>query len=150
MSFCSVSPPAADPDGGEASGAERMKLLHDCKHIAVVGLSGKPDRPSHFVTVYLLEKGYVITGVAPSDPGIPGVPCVTSLQDVSKPLEIVNIFRNPAAVPAIVDEAIAAGAKAVWMQPGAVHRDAAKKAHAAGLLVITDCCIMVEHAKSHA
>ena len=132
----------------ESSAAERQELLRTCKRIAVVGLSGKPDRPSYFVTEYMLRKGYTITGVAPKDAGLPGVTCVASLAEVPGALEIVNIFRTPSAVPAIVDDAIARHAKAVWMQPGTVNPEAARKAHAAGLLVVTDHCIMVEHGRS--
>lgn len=149
MNSCSLHPPG-QPGGWEASGAERAELLRKYKRIAVVGLSANPDRPSHFVTSYLINNGYEIAAVNPSKAEILGLRCVASLGEVPGPLEIVNIFRTPSAVPGIVEDAIASGAKAVWMQPGAVHSGAARKAHDAGLIVVTDRCIMVEHANSFA
>ena len=121
------------------------EVLKTTKVIAVIGLSPKEDRPSHYVSVYMKNQGYKIIPVNPGQTQLLGEPCYKSLTDVPGPVDMVNIFREPSAVPEIVDEAIAKGAKVIWMQLGIVHNAAADKARAAGLTVIMNKCIMVEH-----
>lgn len=120
-------------------------LLTAARTIAVVGLSDRPERDSHRVAAYLQAHGYTIFPVNPNVTEVLGRRAYASLLDVPAPVDIVNIFRRPEAVPAIVDEAIAIGARAVWMQLGIAHSAAAERARAAGMTVVSDRCIMVEH-----
>jgi predicted CoA-binding protein len=129
-----------------AATGEIAKLLDEAKVIAVVGLSPKPERPSYGVARYLKDQGYRIIPVNPGHGEILGETCYRSLADVPGPVDIVDVFRQPDAAPQIVDEAIAKKARAVWMQLGIVHNEAAKKARAAGLLVVMNKCLKVEHA----
>ena len=124
---------------------EIADILRTSKVIAVVGLSPKPERPSHGVTVYMQAHGYKIIPVNPGQTEILGEICYPSLADVPGPIDIVNIFREPAAVPEIVDQAIAKKAKVIWMQEGIVHNEAAAKARAAGLKVVMNKCLYKEH-----
>ncbi|NTW83422.1 MAG: CoA-binding protein [Chlorobiaceae bacterium] len=124
-------------------------ILESFRHIAVVGISAKTDRPSNFVALYMMEHGYSIYPVNPGLKEVFGLACHASLlsmpEEVQKKIEIVNIFRKPADVPPIVDEAIEIGAKAIWMQLGIANETAAEKARRAGLLVVENRCIAVEH-----
>ncbi len=117
-------------------------LLHDAREIAVVGISNKPDRPSHEVASYLQRCGYRIVPVNPGLEEVLGERCYPSLSAYGKRVDIVDVFRASEAVPPIVDEAIAVGARCVWMQEGVAHAEAAARARAAGLLVVEDRCIM--------
>src|SRR4030088_589520 len=101
--------------------AEIAEILRNSKTIAVVGLSPKPDRPSHGVSAYMQAQGYRIIPVNPGHPEILGEKAYKSLLDVPETVDIVNIFREPSAVPEIVDQAIAKKAKVIWMQEGIVH-----------------------------
>ena len=121
------------------------QILDQYHRIAVVGMSPKPERASHYVSVYMADHGYDITPVNPGHSEILGRKCYKSLKDVPQPIEIVNIFRDPSAVPGIVEEAIECGAKAIWMQLGIEHAEAARQAREAGLAVVMNRCIMVEH-----
>jgi predicted CoA-binding protein len=127
--------------------ADRRQILQQYHRVAIVGLSANPHRPSHFVAVYLAQYGYDITPVNPKETEILGRKCYPSLKDVPPPLEIVDIFRDPAAIPGIVEDAIACGAKVIWMQLGLIHEAAARRARDAGLLVVMDRCIKIEHAR---
>ncbi len=118
-----------------------LALLREAKVIAVVGISNKPERASHEVAAYLQEQGYTIVPVNPGLKEVLGETCYPSLSDYGKPVDIVDVFRSPEAVPPIADEAIATGARALWMQEGVTHPEAAARAEAAGLLVIQDLCI---------
>ena len=118
-----------------------LDLLRKAKVIAVVGISDKPERPSHEVAAYLQGLGYRIVPVNPGLASVLGQPCFTSLSAYGNAVDIVDIFRASEAVPPIVDEAIATGAKAVWMQEGVSHPAAAAKAEAAGMTVVQDRCI---------
>jgi predicted CoA-binding protein len=129
------------------SDAERYQILQQYRRVAIVGLSSNPQRPSHFVAVYLAQHGYDITPVNPRESEILGRKCYPSLKEVPQPLEIVDIFRDRAAIPGIVDEAIACGAKVIWMQLGLIHEDAARRVRDAGLKVVMDRCIKMEHAR---
>ncbi len=123
------------------------KLLETAQTIAVVGLSDQPDRSSYGVAEYLQGIGYRIIPVNPNITEWKGIPAVASLKDVDMPVDIVDVFRRPEHVPPHVDEAIEIGARAVWMQQGIRHDEAARKAEAAGLLVVQDRCLALEHAK---
>jgi predicted CoA-binding protein len=126
---------------------DRVRILERYKRIAMVGLSSNPFRPSHFAAIYLLSHGYEVTPVNPREREVLGRRSYASLREVPEPLEIVDIFREPAAVPAIVEEAIAAGAKVIWMQLGVIHEEAADRARKAGLEVVMDRCVKIEHAR---
>lgn len=121
------------------------EILTQARRIAVVGLSDNPQRDSHQVALYLQEKGYKILPVNLLAKQILGEKSYASLREVPPPVDIVNIFRKPDAVPGIVDDAVEIGARCVWMQLGIVHQAAADKARAAGLKVVMDRCILVEH-----
>ncbi len=120
-------------------------VLKEYNTIAVVGLSDNPWRPSHSVSAYMREHGYKIIPVNPNHKTLLGVPCYPDLAAIPEPVAIVNIFRRPEAVPAIVDQAIAINARVIWMQLGVYHAEAAEKATRAGLTVIMDRCIKIEH-----
>jgi len=128
------------------SDEEARKVMDRYKTIAVVGLSSNPEKPSHFVPKYLKEHGYTIIPVNPTAKGeILGEKVYAGLKDVPQKVEVVDIFRPPKDVPPIVEEAIAIGAKVVWMQEGIVNNAAAERAKAAGLTVIMDKCMMKVH-----
>lgn len=116
-------------------------LLREAREIAVVGISDKPERPSHEVAAFLQGRGYRIVPINPSLKEVLGERCYPSLAAYGKPVDIVDVFRASDAVPPIVDEAIATGARCVWMQEGVSHEEAARKALGAGLLVVQDRCI---------
>ena len=108
--------------------AERIEILRKYRRLAVVGLSANPYRPSHFVAIYMKAAGYEIFPVNPREKEILGRTSYASLGEVPAPVEIVDIFRETAAVPAIVEEAIGVGAKVIWMQLGVIHEEAATRA----------------------
>jgi len=121
------------------------EILNSSRVVAVVGLSAKPDRPSFMVASYLKEQGYEIIPVNPWEKEVLGEPCYPDLSSIPKPVDVVDIFRRSEEVPAIVDEAIKIGAKAVWMQEGVINEEAAVRARKAGLLVVMDRCMLKEH-----
>ena len=125
--------------------ASIRRILRDSKTIAVVGLSPKPQRPSYQVARYLMEAGYTIIPVNPGQDTILDLPCYRSLKAIPMQVDMVDIFRRPEAVLPIVEDAIAIGAKYIWMQEGIVHKEAAAKAEAAGLIVIMDRCTKIDH-----
>ena len=122
-------------------------LLQSAHTIAVVGLSNKHWRASYGVSEYMQRAGYRIIPVNPELAEVLGERCYPDVEAVPEPIDIVNIFRRPEAVPEIVDAAIRVGAKAVWMQEGVVHEEAAARARAAGLTVVMDRCLLKEHRK---
>jgi uncharacterized protein len=126
---------------------DRRRILERHRRIAMVGLSSNPFRPSHFAAVYLLAEGYDVTPVNPREPEVLGRRSYPTLADVPDPIEVVDIFREPAAVPEIVDQAIAKNAKVIWMQLGVIHNEAAQRAREAGLAVVMDRCMKIEHAR---
>lgn len=121
------------------------ELLRASRTIAVVGLSGRRSRPSYGVSEYMQSAGYRIIPVNPQEQEVLGEKAYPDLASVPVPIDIVDIFRRPEYVPEIVEAAIRAGAKAVWMQEGIVHEDAARRAREAGLTVVMDRCILKEH-----
>ncbi len=120
-------------------------LLQQAKTIAVVGLSSSPLRPSYGVAAYLQSQGYRIIPVNPNIRGALGEKAYASLADVPEKIDIVNVFRRPDFVPAVVEQAIALKVPAIWMQEGVVHEEAAARARQAGIFVIMDHCILKEH-----
>ena len=129
------------------SAEDCLRILQRYRRIAMVGLSANPMRPSHFAAIYMLSKGYEIIPVNPREKQILGRACYASVRDAPGPVEIVDIFRERAAVPDVVEDAIAAGAKVVWMQLGIVHEEAGERARQAGLEVVMDRCVKLEHAR---
>jgi len=127
--------------------ADRVRILERYKRIAMVGLSSNPFRPSHFAAIYLLSEGYDVVPVNPRENQVLGQKSYPSLRDVPGPVEVVDIFREQSAVPSIVEEAIAVGAKVIWMQLGVIHEGAAESARQAGLEVVMDRCMKIEHAR---
>ena len=122
------------------------ELLANSRVIAVVGLSDRPDRPSHRVARYLQRHGYRIVPVNPKLTGpVLGEEPYSSLDAVPEGVDLVDIFRRPIDVPPVVDAAISVGVPAVWMQLGIVHEEAARKARAAGVQVVMDRCTAIEH-----
>ncbi len=124
---------------------ELQTLLRQARTVAVVGLSDRPDRDSHRIARYLLQAGYTIIPVNPGITTVLGLKAFPNLKSIGKPVDIVDVFRRPQFVPDVVDDAIASGAKALWLQYGVVHDQAAERASVAGLQVVMDRCIMVEH-----
>jgi len=133
-----------------ATSAEIGDLLDEARTIAVVGLSDRPDRDSYHVADYLKRHGYRIIPINPNVQAVLGETSFARLADVHESVDIVDIFRRPEAVPEIVEEAIALGAKAIWMQEGVVHNEAADRARAAGLRVVMNKCLLKEHARRQA
>jgi predicted CoA-binding protein len=121
------------------------RILKNSKIIAVVGLSPKPERDSHEVAEYLQRAGYRIIPVNPAADEILGEKAFPDLVSVPEKIDVVDIFRRPEHVPAVVDEAIRVGAKTVWMQLGVIHEEAAQKAADAGLDVVMDRCMLRDH-----
>jgi predicted CoA-binding protein len=128
---------------------ELRDLLLDTKVIAVVGLSANPDRPSNQVAWYLHHQGYRLFGVNPAcpEPEVFGVPMLPSLDQVSEPIDLVDVFRRPEYTPQVAREAVAAGAGAVWLQLGIRSDEARAVATEAGLRYVEDRCLKVEHAR---
>lgn len=124
---------------------EMVKIMAETKVIAVVGLSSRPSRAGYYVPAYLQQQGYRIIPVNPFLDEALGEKAYGSLTDIPHPVDLVLIFQRSEKVPPFVDEAIQIGAKAVWMQLGIAHPGAAAKARAAGLDVVEDACMMVEH-----
>jgi predicted CoA-binding protein len=124
---------------------EIKKILEKSVSIAVVGLSPKENRPSNLVGRYLIDAGYTIIPVNPGHTEILGKTCYPSLTEINAQVDIVNIFRRSEDVLPIVEEAITIGAKIIWMQLGVVNHQAAARAEEAGLTVIMDRCIKIDH-----
>lgn len=142
-------PPDGDacrlPAGGPPEDAVSKILA--LRVIAVVGLSPKPERPSYYVSEYLQEHGYKIVPVNPGHSEILGEKCFSSVADIPFPVDVVAVFRRPEeALPPIL-EAIAKKAKAVWLQDGVYHDEGERMARAAGLLVVSNDCLMRRHAR---
>ena len=137
---CEMPTTNATPD-------EIREILASARTIAVVGLSDKPDRDSHRVAAYLQRASYRILPVNPAVTEVLGEKSVGSLRDLAEPVDVVDIFRRAEAVPEIVEDAIAIGAKVIWMQDGIVHNAAADRARAAGLKVVMSRCMLRDHSR---
>jgi len=122
-------------------------ILRASKTIAVVGLSSNRRRPSYEVASYLQSAGYKVIPVNPNETEVLGQKSYARLEDVPEPVDIVDVFRRPEHVPPIADSAIAVRAKVLWLQQGITNGAAADKASAAGLTVVEDACLFVEHKK---
>ena len=132
------------PDSNPAD-EEIKEILKKNKVVAVVGLSPKPERDSHKVAKYLQDHGYRIVPVRPKAKEILGEQAYANLKDIPFPVDVVDIFRKVDAIPGIVDEAIDIGAKVVWMQLGLAENQSAQKAREAGLQVVMNKCLKIEH-----
>src|SRR5579875_1249416 len=121
------------------------EILYSARTIAVVGLSGKRYRPSYGVAEYLQRSGYRIIPVNPEETEVLGEKCYPDLDSVPVPVDVVDIFRRSEFVPEVVEAAIRKGAKAVWMQEGVIHEEAAERARQAGLMVVMDRYILKDH-----
>lgn len=121
------------------------QILETTQTIAVVGLSNKPDRTSHEIASYMQQAGYRIIPVNPRIHEVLGEKASPSLRDVPERVDLVLIFRRPDKVPAIVDDAIAIGAKVVWMQPGTENDEAAERAEASGVNAVVGACMRTVH-----
>lgn len=130
--------------------AERLRLLGEARSIAIVGASPKPSRSSYFVATYLLSSApYDVYFVNPVEKEILGKPVYASLAELPVTVDIVDVFRKHDDLPAVADEAIAHGAKTLWLQLGLWHEDVARTAEDAGMSVVMDRCLKIEHARFH-
>jgi len=126
---------------------EIRALLERARTIAVVGLSPRPVRDSHAIARFLIEKGYRVFGVRPGCDEILGRPCYPMLGDVPEKIDLVDVFRRSQFVPGHVEEAIASGAAALWLQLGVIHEGAALRAKGQGLTVVMNRCVAVEYGR---
>lgn len=133
------------PQGGPPDDAVGKILA--LRVIAVVGMSPKPERPSHFVSEYLKEQGYTIVPVNPGHKQILGERCWPSVADIPFPVDVVCVFRRPEEALTPILEAIAKKAKAVWLQDGVFHDEGERMAREAGLLVVSNDCMMRAHSR---
>ena len=124
---------------------ETINQILQMKTIAVVGMSPKPERPSHYVALYLRDHGYKIFPVNPGQREIAGETCYPSLKDIPKPVDVVDVFRRPEHVLSIAEATVEIGAKALWLQDGVINEEATKLAEEAGLLVVMNDCMLRRH-----
>lgn len=129
------------------SALERLQILQSARSVALVGVSPNPLRSSNFVASYLVRTPFRTFMVNPGADEVLGQPCYPSLAELPEVPDIVDVFRREDALPGVVDEAIAVGAKVVWFQLGLRHEAAAQTARDAGLLVVQDRCLKIEHAR---
>jgi hypothetical protein len=132
------------------SGAwERLRILNENRTVAMVGLSADPMRPSHFAAIYMQSEGYDIIPVNPRYAGerILGQLVYAALEEIPRPVQIVDVFRRAEEVPTIAHSAIAIEANVLWMQLGVINEAAARIAREAGLEVVMDRCVKIEHAR---
>jgi uncharacterized protein len=123
------------------------RILRNSRRIAVVGLSANWYRPSYFAAKYLLDHGYEVIPVNPAYEQVLGQRCYNRLEDIPGSVDVVDLFRKSEDVPPLVDEAIAIGARVVWMQLGVINEAAAQRARRAGLEVVMDRCMKIEYAR---
>jgi len=122
-----------------------IQKIFDLKTIAVVGMSPKPERPSHYVSIYMQENGYTIIPVNPGQNEIAGLTSYPSLLDIPNQVDVVDVFRRPEHVVPIAEAAIKIGAKALWLQDHVINEEAAQLAKDAGLLVVMNDCMLRRH-----
>jgi predicted CoA-binding protein len=130
-----------------SSAHDIQRILQRCRTLAVVGLSAEAHRPSYFAAKYMLEHGYRIVPVNPKYPSILGQRCFPSLEAIDHPVDMVDVFRRPQDTPAIAEQAVAIGAKVLWLQLGVINEQARAIAAAGGLEVVQDRCVKIEHAR---
>tara|TARA_B100001142_G_scaffold227241_1_gene225363 strand:+ start:581 stop:982 length:402 start_codon:yes stop_codon:yes gene_type:complete len=130
-----------------SNSVDPVELMQSAESIAIVGVSARSDRPSYEVAEYLIQAGYEVYLVNPRETKILGKKVYDRVQDLPKPVDIVDIFRKPADVLPVVEDAIEASSGAIWMQLEIVNQEAADKARAAGLEVVMDRCTKIEHRK---
>ncbi|MGA1518586.1 MAG: CoA-binding protein [Burkholderiaceae bacterium] len=130
-----------------SSAHDIQRILQRCRTLAVVGLSAEAHRPSYFAAKYMLEHGYRIVPVNPKYPSILGQRCFSSLEAIDHPVDMVDVFRRPQDTPAIAEQAVAIGAKVLWLQLGVINEQARAIAAAGGLEVVQDRCVKIEHAR---
>jgi hypothetical protein len=128
-------------------GEKTRRILLKNRTLAVVGLSAQWHRPSYFAAKYMQEHGYRVIPVNPSYDTILGEKCYKSVRDIPVPVDIVDCFRKSAEIPAIAEDAIAIGAKVLWMQLGVRNAEARARAEGAGLEVVEDRCVKIEHGR---
>ncbi|WP_313814645.1 CoA-binding protein [Glutamicibacter sp.] len=130
--------------------AERLNILRETKSIAIVGASNKPSRASYFVATYLLSSSnYRVYFINPVVDEILGQPVYKSLADLPEVPDLVEVFRKHDDLPTVLDEAVAVGAKTLWLQLGSWHEEVARRGEQAGLNVVMDRCVKIEHARFH-
>ena len=137
------------PQGTEPTAGDRLKIIQNADSVALVGVSANPIRSSNFVASYLIRTNLRTYPVNPAYEEVLGLESYASLGDLPEVPDIVDVFRRPDAIPAVVDEAIEVGAKVVWLQLGLRHAEAARRARQAGLIVVQDRCLKIEHARWH-
>ena len=124
---------------------DNIKEIYSMQTIAVVGMSPRPERPSHYVSMYMKEQGYKIIPVNPGHNEIAGIKCYPSLQDIEEPVDVVDVFRRSEYVVPIAKSAISIKAKALWLQDGVINNEAAELANNSGLIVVMDDCMLRRH-----
>ena len=122
-----------------------IKEIFSMQTIAVVGMSPKPERPSHYVSMYMKEQGYNIIPVNPGHDEIAGIKCYPSLKEISEPVDVVDVFRRSEYILPIAESAINIKAKALWIQDGVINHEAAELANNSGLIVVMDDCMLRRH-----
>jgi predicted CoA-binding protein len=140
-----VTPSRGEAAQGNPGDAEVRALLAGVMRIAVVGLSPKPDRDSHRVALYLQQRGYEIVPVYPREETILGAKVYRRVADIPGGVQLVDVFRRADDIPAVVDDVLVAQAPVLWLQFDCVDDEAVRRARAAGVVVVADRCLMVEH-----
>ena len=124
---------------------EDIKEIFSMQTIAVVGMSPKPERPSHYVSMYMKQHGYNIIPVNPGHDEIAGIKCYPSLKEISHPVDVVDVFRRSEYIVPIAESAINIKAKALWLQDGVINHEAAELANNSGLIVVMNDCMLRRH-----
>lgn len=124
---------------------EDIKEIFSMQTIAVVGMSPKPERPSHYVSMYMKQHGYNIIPVNPGHDEIAGIKCYPSLKEISQPVDVVDVFRRSEYIVPIAESAINIKAKALWLQDGVINHEAAELANNSGLIVVMNDCMLRRH-----
>jgi len=122
-----------------------IKEIFSMQTIAVVGMSPKPERPSHYVSMYMKQQGYNIIPVNPGHDEIAGIKCYPSLKEISQPVDVVDVFRRSEYIVPIAESAINIKAKALWLQDGVINHEAAELANNSGLIVVMNDCMLRRH-----
>lgn len=142
-------PPASELEFRNPSDEQLRELLVSARVIAMVGASADPDRASNGIFRRLQQVGYRVLPVNPNQQEVFGERAYARLEDIEEPVDIVNVFRRAEHTPEIADEAVAIGARCLWLQLGIVNAEAARRARAGGLVVVMDACIAVVHRALH-